>query len=246
MCVRAGASPGTWAALEAAKPRAWDLMLQYYGSPSECLNAEIVTYGGVSKFPSVADFDDQKPGYLSEYEAILFLDGDILVDTTELDRLFTLFSSFRLDLAQPGLTHDSYATWPVTLRCPAFTLRFTNFVEVMGPLFSRDGLRQCIETFRYSISGWGLDMVWPVIMGNPEDRIGIIDAVSMTHPRPVDPTGGEFYRYLRSISVDPNEEMERLTGRFGVKGGRSYAFRHYGAILSPDLGGHRIRFIEST
>jgi hypothetical protein len=37
-------------------------------------------------------------------------------------------------------------------------------------------------------SGYGLDHLWPAMLGKPRTRIGIIDAVGVAHTRPIGAT----------------------------------------------------------
>ncbi|KAL4447590.1 hypothetical protein ABPG75_004809 [Micractinium tetrahymenae] len=37
------------------------------------------------------------------------------------------------------------------------------------------------STLVHSFTGWGLDTVWPFLLGFPRDSIGVVDAVCMTH-----------------------------------------------------------------
>ena len=53
-------------------------------------------------------------------------------------------------------------------QAPVFEMRmFTSFV---------------LPTLADSYTGWGLDIAWPFLLKYPHDRIGVIDAVCLTHP----------------------------------------------------------------
>ncbi|HSC65029.1 MAG TPA: DUF707 domain-containing protein [Caldimonas sp.] len=72
------------------------------------------------------------------------------------------------------------------LQAPPAQLRFTGFVEVMAPLFSREALRSCAPTLDESRSGWGLGWVLPTLCERAGlGRIAIIDATPVRHTRPV-------------------------------------------------------------
>ena len=218
-------------------------MVGYYESPTQLdQGAEIVTLGGVAKFPSLWETNQAHKDFLLHYRAILFLEDDIEIRFEDVDRLFDVFCHFDLALAQPSLSHRSYCSWPITLCCPSFRLRFTNFVEIMAPLFSAFALARCLDTFHRSTSGWGLDLTWPALLGHPRDRIAIIDEVVVTHTKPIDPQNGRLYQYLRSIGVDPYQELHALSEQHGL--GPDHVLRQYGGVLSPQVGPERrVRFV---
>ncbi|KAK3241370.1 hypothetical protein CYMTET_48860 [Cymbomonas tetramitiformis] len=73
---------------------------------------------------------------------------------------------------------------PITKHCSGnrHKLRYTQFVEVQMPVFSRYALEKCMKTFQETTSTWGLDLIWPKLLGYPTDKIAIIDAVQAYHP----------------------------------------------------------------
>lgn len=219
--------------LDFAKGRSWDLLLNYYdGSPAGLPAAEMITAGGITKFPALWETNRAHDGFLLEYRASFFLDGDLELRFEDVDRLFAIFCEFDLALAQPSLTPQSYSSWPITLHSPAFRLRFTNFVEIMAPMFSAAALARCLPTFPRSISGWGLDLIWPIVLGQPENAIAIIDEIAITHTRPIDPRAGRFYEYLRKLGVDPYKELQLLKKEHGLAS--DYAPREFGAVQAAE------------
>ena len=214
--------------MKRAAPRKWDLLLDHYGSEPNFADplVDYVRKGGITKFPSIKALSEEWPGYLQSYEAIWFLDGDVQVDFESIDVLFDIFSAHGLWLAQPSLSAASFSNHEICRHWPSSFLRYVNFVEIMAPLFSRAGLLACLDGFDRSISGWGLDFVWPMLIGEPQRRMAIIDAVQIEHTKEVDLINGAFYRLLRSIGVDPNDERNAVLKQYGVCG----SFRTYGHI----------------
>ena len=184
--------------------------------------------GGVGKFPAVCETNRTHGEFLGKYRAALFLDDDVKLRFEDVDRLFEMMSTYKLEIAQPSLSAHSYSSWPITLRRPAFRFRYTNFVEIMAPLFSAAALARCLPTFRKSASGWGLDLIWPALLGYPRDAIAVIDEIEITHTRPVDPQHGRFYEYLRSLGIDALEEAKILAREHGVE--RDYPTAEYGGV----------------
>ena len=97
---------------------------------------------------------------------------------------------------------------------PDCLLRFTTFVELMAPLFSRDALRKCAATFAGNKSAWGVDFAWTSILGRPSNGIAIIDAAPVRHTRPI---GATYNLAAAFAEMDSNlakyqasREMEEL------------------------------------
>jgi hypothetical protein len=85
-------------------------------------------------------------------------------------------------LAQPARTHDSYTDHPFVEQLDGLTARQTRFVEV-GPLFSmrRDIASLLVPFDQRSPMGWGYDLAWPCVAEGAGLRMGIVDAVPVSH-----------------------------------------------------------------
>ena len=120
------------------------------------------------------------------YERVWFPDDDIMTSWGDINRIFHLGRRYGLDLCQPALRpgDDCHILHDVTEQQPGSTLRFVSFVEIMCPVFSARALRICVGSFRDSVSGFGLDHLWPALLGGPRTRIAMLDAVGVVHTRP--------------------------------------------------------------
>jgi len=208
--------------------RRWDLLVDRYGPHAdvdEC--ADFTHSGGTTKFPSVKQIDSVWPGFLRSYDAVWFVDGDICMAFEDVDRMFDIFAASDLWLAQPSLSPASFRDHEICVHRDLFVLRYVSFVEIMAPIFSRAALSRCLPTFDESVSGWGLDYVWPEIIGDPQHRLAIIDAVQMLHTRKIDLVDGPFYRMLSAMGIDPQLEAGTVAAKFGVWP----KFRTYSAVL---------------
>ncbi len=163
------------------------------------------------KIPRVARLLRESAADLARYDAIWFPDDDLALSPADVDRLFAAFHALDLSLAQPALREGSHYSHAITLESRRFFARYTNFVEPMAPVFSRAALRACAHTFSESVSGWGMDLVWPMLLGDPADRIAILDAVPVLHTRPV--ASSAWYERLQ---VDPGEEKRAMAARYGI------------------------------
>jgi hypothetical protein len=119
---------------------------------------------------------------LSNYEAVWVVDDDIVMQTHAINRMFARFSQFNLLLAQPSFCADSRVSWQITRQDPTCTIRYTNFVENGVAIFSRDVLEVLKPTFKVARTGWGIDLIWPKLMGFPARKIAVIDDVCCVHP----------------------------------------------------------------
>lgn len=157
---------------------------------------------------------------INQYDSIWCPDEDIKMGTHDINRLFRLFYDWGLNLAQPSLGKGSYWSFGITLQDEKYTLRYTNFVEIMAPIFSREAMLRLLPTFTESVSGWGLDWIWPKILNYR--GVAIIDDVAMYHTRPV--AQGDAYKDFEKRGVSPGEELDILTEKYGVEKNKFVVF----------------------
>ena len=169
--------------------------------------------GGRSKMHGAKRFFEAT-GLHTSYEGVFFLDDDVelLFDPTA---FFAVCREHALDLAQPALTADCTDAMGFTRQHPGLKLRTTNWVEVMAPFMTRDFLQAMLHSFDLSISGWGLDVYWGHHLGE-RWTAGIVDDFLMRHTSPSDHDKGAFYQYLRSIGVDPYDDLRRMLALIGT------------------------------
>ncbi len=86
-----------------------------------------------------------------------------------------------------------------------------------------------MHTFRGSFTAWGLDLIWPHLLGLPRAKIAIIDETPVTHTRKQGT--GAIYQIAKDKGISPPEEAEMNFRKFGV---RPSAMRVFGAIFSQN------------
>jgi hypothetical protein len=219
LVVRAGDQslhPG-W--LAGAESRNWDLLVHAFGNTCPWADEE-----GVEIVRAVAEdiegpkmravhslFESRKRFFLG-YDYVCFADDDLQATAATWNQVFELCAQYELQYAQPALTHDSFmGHWTITMENRAFQLRYTNFVEVMCPVFSRSFLETCAPTFVENVSGYGLDLLWSSWVSSPQ-RIAILDACPVKHTRKT--FSGHLYKMLAGKGVDPNRELIDLIQRW--------------------------------
>ncbi|MGN1158403.1 MAG: DUF707 domain-containing protein, partial [Agathobacter sp.] len=120
------------------------------------------------------------PEYLSHYEYFFLMDDDIRITTASVNRLFQLMREYSLRIAQPSLVL-SYYTYEHTLHNPACKLRYTNFVEMMAPCFSREALVKVLPTFEEKVRWRGIEFHWAKLIESNKHDMAIIDELSASH-----------------------------------------------------------------
>lgn len=201
-------------------PRHFDLLISYYGSTPDCHRSDADHYEMRKgpKWSCIAELLAERPELLAQYDSFWFPDDDLSANTDTLNRMFALFHGLGLDLAQPALTRNSYFSWSLLLQQEGHVARYSQFVEVMAPLFTRESLPKCLPSFAESRSGWGLDWVWPTVLAPHAPKIAILDATPVWHTRPI---GGELYK--NNPDLDPRRDERQLMLRYQFESLRASA-----------------------
>lgn len=160
-------------------------LLIYDGSYNKfCNDSDFVACDAGYKMDMTYRYLHRHPELFEKYEYFFLLDDDIVISTEDVNRLFSMMGEYQLKIAQPSLVM-SYYTYKHTAFHPFYILRYTNFVEMMMPCFSRDALKAVLPTFEQKIRWCGIEMHWPVLVGSNHKDMAIVDAVSAKHTRPV-------------------------------------------------------------
>lgn len=194
--------------------RSYDVWLDYYGEDDGRYAgdpARLTVTRDTVKIQRIAQLAREHPELLRDYDALWFPDDDLAFDAHAAERMFETFHALDLLVAQPALAEGSHYSHEITLENRSFSVRFTNYVEPMAPVFSRAAFELCWPTFGESFSGWGIEFVWAKLLGYPTDRLGIVDAVPVLHTRPVGVS--PWYRGLR---IEPTDELVAMAKRHGI------------------------------
>lgn len=160
-------------------------LLIYDGSYNKfCNDSDFVACDAGYKMDMTYRYLHRRPELFEKYEYFFLLDDDIVISTEDVNRLFSMMREYQLKIAQPSLVM-SYYTYKHTAFHPFYILRYTNFIEMMMPCFSRDALKAVLPTFEQKIRWCGIEMHWPVLVGSNHKDMAIVDAVSAKHTRPV-------------------------------------------------------------
>lgn len=148
-------------------------------------------------------------GLLEKYDYIWLPDWDISISSSSLTRLFEIAHKYNLDLSQPSLDPDSYYSWSITLTNQESSVRITNFVEVMCPLFKTSFLKEVLWTFDLNYSSWGLDFLWSSLAEN--FNLGIIDSIVVKHERPI-----SSHEWILPNNLNAHQELEELQKKYNL------------------------------
>lgn len=216
--------------LAGPEPRSFDLALLYYGSTAGTYSEHADFYFSRPgfKYRLIANALEQLGNQLNQYDYIWTPDDDIATDTSTINRLFRLAAEYHLPIAQPAIAQGDVSYEALRQRA-GILLRYTRFVEVMCPVFSRGSLLNVKATFGKTLSGWGIDWAWTRLVD--ARRIAVVDAVGVDHIRPL--RAGDAYRRFAEHGVSPADECRRVLREYGLRGPATHLRRRqlkYGVI----------------
>lgn len=168
------------------KPAKFDLHLIVYDDSYENFKSDspYVTQAKGYKFTLIHDYLSNNQTIIDQYDYFFLPDDDILINTTGIHKLFRYMKKYNLAIAQPAIG-NFYYSHPQTLRVHTSKMRFTNFVEIMKPCFSKEALKKVLFTFNATKYGWGIDFHWGEIVEYRRMNMAIIDDITSLHTRPV-------------------------------------------------------------
>jgi len=112
---------------------------------------------------------------------VIVIDDDVGLPQGFLDRFLHVAERLGFQLAQPALTHESHAAWPVMRRSRWTVARTTHMVEI-GPLTAFEApVAEALLPFPPLRMGWGLDAHWGALALEHGWRLGVVDATPIAH-----------------------------------------------------------------
>ncbi len=189
--------------------RDYDILLNFYEQPeSNPVEAEWIIIQNGTKTTAINRLMECDPEILLQYDAILFLDDDIVITRAQISELFQKFEEHHLDLAQASLTSTSECFFDC-LKQPAAGSHVSalNAIEIMMPLVSQRALRKFGWVFAEGVSGWGVDLLLSAkVRETFGETIALIGSVVVAHERAVDTASGRFYEFLQKNGINANTE----------------------------------------
>lgn len=153
------------------------------------------------KFQLVYEYLQENKHLIEHYAYFFIPDDDIYIEPEHINKLFRSMKKYQLAIAQPAIS-NTYYTYPHTRKKWFYNIRYTNFVEIMQPCFSRDALKKTLFTFKENNSGWGLDFHWGKLVDFRKKNMAVLHNVHSIHTRPVQSShGDELEEYLEKYNL---------------------------------------------
>lgn len=190
----------------------FDIIFLYYGDNQSIAESYLkytphIYSAKGTKFSLIKSFIQNNLKFISQYSYIWLPDDDVEISTQEINRLFEFAKKWNLSICQPSM--NGYVSHEITKPVENSLLRYTNFVEVLAPLFNLESLLKIYSTFDENYSSWGFDYLWSYLIESPKDKIAIIDDIIMTHTKPV---GQDYSHFPRN----PWDEMVDLLLKYNI------------------------------
>jgi hypothetical protein len=144
------------------------------------------------------------------YDYIWLPDDDLLADAETINRLFTLSAEFNANIAAPALSEESHFSHPISMKNVFSAARAVTFIEIMMPCFKREILEQLLPVIGESKTGfgWGLDYVWPHLLGYR--GLMIFDSITVRHTREAG------VNLTNELFLPGQAEMQAIVSRAGA------------------------------
>lgn len=200
------------------KAASFDLLINCYDTGAPPADAHYVFAQKGTKTTAIRKILDTCPEVLTGYEAVLFLDDDIVIAQGDIDSLFATQAEHGLDLLQAALSEDSECYYPILKKPLAGSgLRVISGVEIMMLLISKRALLDCGWVFSESISGWCVDaLLSHEVRKRFGHKIALLADVVARHPRATDTANNAFYRFLAAHGIDPRVEAGKIAMKYNI------------------------------
>jgi hypothetical protein len=117
-----------------------------------------------------------------KYDYIVCADDDVSVNPGFLDQYIAIQQKLNFAICQPARSWTSHLDHEFVRRNPKLIARQTWFVEI-GPIFSfsRVMAKRLIPFDLETPMGWGYDFVWPRVVRDEGEVMGVIDHTPVDH-----------------------------------------------------------------
>ena len=218
-----------WLDGDAGAGRNFDLHISYFGDKEltdvTCGLDITATAERGPKFSGLLECAAKLGDRIYRYEYVGFPDDDLYADCATWNSFFDIVHQLRPAVAQPALHRSSFYTFPDLLQVPWLVARWTNFVEVMMPVFSASALRKALPYFGKNESGWGMDCLWPLLFDCQNRTLCVVDQTPVLHTRA--PKSGPLYSLLRDRGSSPLDELNAFLLKYKIE---RQSFKVYDAV----------------
>jgi hypothetical protein len=208
-----------WLGTKFKEDRNWDLHISYFGkndiSEFPKISGVTITSEKGSKYIGLEECLGKINSRVLDYDYIGLPDDDLHFDCDNWNRFFEIIFKYKPSLAQPALHRASFYSHPGLLQQRQFILRWTNFVECMVPVFSREALSLVRPYFTENESGWGMDYLWPRLLKADQLRLCIVDQTPILHTRQV--LSGPLYKLLNAKGCSPGIDLQSFSTKYNLE-----------------------------
>ena len=156
-----------------------------------------------------------------QFDFIALPDDDLDISISKLNALFLIGKQHKLDLFQPALIDNGpkYVKHGILKVHNECKFRYTDFVEVMIPIFSIRALNKSYKllTDPNIKSAWGVDYIIPGKILHRRN-VAVIDSVPITHTKPLSELNlqknSSFYK---KYNIDPEKEMWYFLNKYQLR-----------------------------
>lgn len=162
--------------------RNYDIFICYYGDDNSNKYEEYSDFYLKRKGSKMQNFNyiwTNNIGNIKDYKIFYIVDDDIIINTNEINELFSLFKKLDVWILQPSFSKKSKISHNITKQIENNKYRYTNFVEINTPFFSNYSLTKCMDNYNPLLTGYGIDILFIHILGiEHRDKFVIVDYIS--------------------------------------------------------------------
>jgi len=166
----------------------YDIYVIYYGENEENFEsyktcAQYIEKRKGSKFQNFYYFYTTRPEIIAQYERFFILDDDIIMHVEDINNMFKYSVKYNLTICQPSFKSCGKISHKITKQDESIVVRFTNFIEVNVPLFTKAAIDSLMLAYDPSLIGWGIDYLYIWVNGIEKDNYyAVINAIGCINP----------------------------------------------------------------
>lgn len=164
-----------------------DLFINFYGSDLNQYEhikkvAKYFSEYKTTKFPALKKIYNISG--INEYSNVFVYDDDCIVDSGNLLDLIHLMNKYNIQIISPSHSTKAKYSHPIMLTHSGTHLfRYTNFIEMNFPMFSKDSLKKYMEVYDGNLYGWGNDWWYLNAINARENNVcAIVDKICVINP----------------------------------------------------------------
>jgi hypothetical protein len=152
------------------------------------------------------------------FKFVAFPDDDLDISVTKLNKLFIMGDKYKFDLFQPSLVDNgpNYVVHNVLKTNKKCKFRYTDFVEIMIPIFS---IKALTKSYHILVdpkikSAWGIDYVIPSKILHRRN-IAVVDSISVIHTKPLGALNlQKLSTFYKTFNIDPEKELNYFLKKY--------------------------------